>query len=60
MSEDSGYLPEPKGFSTKAIHSATNPDKWDSMCVVPPLVLSTTFKQPAPGQIKVGTYLKYY
>ncbi|KAK9722461.1 Cys/Met metabolism PLP-dependent enzyme [Popillia japonica] len=56
MSEDSGYLPEPKGFSTKAIHSATNPDKWDSMCVVPPLVLSTTFKQPAPGQIKEFKY----
>ncbi|KAI4461928.1 trans-sulfuration enzyme family member [Holotrichia oblita] len=56
MSENSGYLPEPKGFSTKAIHSATDPDKWDSMCVVPPLVLSTTYKQIAPGQIKEFKY----
>ncbi|KAI4461919.1 trans-sulfuration enzyme family member [Holotrichia oblita] len=56
MSENTGYLPEPKGFSTKAIHSATDPDKWDSMCVVPPIVLSTTFKQYGPAQFKQYEY----
>ncbi|GJQ75911.1 hypothetical protein Trydic_g17971 [Trypoxylus dichotomus] len=56
MSESSGYLPEPKGFATKAIHSSTTPDNWDSMCVVPPIVLSTTFKQYGPAQFKKYEY----
>lgn len=56
MSENSGYLPEPKGFSTKAIHSGTDPDKWDSMCIVPPIVLSTTFKQYGPAEFKQYEY----
>lgn len=37
-------------FETEAIHAGQDPEKWDSRCVVPPLVLSTTFKQFAPGQ----------
>jgi cystathionine gamma-lyase len=37
------------GFSTNAIHAGQEPEKWDSRCVVPPIVLSTTFKQFGPG-----------
>lgn len=37
-------------FETQAIHAGQDPEKWDSRCVVPPLVMSTTFKQFAPGQ----------
>jgi cystathionine gamma-lyase len=40
---------EGTGFSTQAIHVGNNPDRWDSRCVVPPLVMSTTFKQYSPG-----------
>lgn len=44
----SNFRTQPKGFATKVIHVAQDPEKWDSKCVVPPLVLSTTFKQPGP------------
>ncbi|XP_017778244.1 PREDICTED: putative cystathionine gamma-lyase 2 [Nicrophorus vespilloides] len=50
------YLPVPKGFATRAIHSGQNPDNWDSMCVVPPIVLSTTFKQYGPADFKKYEY----
>lgn len=53
MSDNSGYLPLPKGFTTKAIHSSADPDRWDSKCIVPPLVLSTTFKHIEPGKYNV-------
>ncbi|KAI4461921.1 trans-sulfuration enzyme family member [Holotrichia oblita] len=52
MSDNSGYLPLPKSFITKAIHSSTDPDRWDSMCIVPPIVLSATFKHVSPGKFK--------
>ncbi|XP_018315201.1 putative cystathionine gamma-lyase 2 [Mycetomoellerius zeteki] len=44
-----------KGFATIAIHAGQNPDQWSHCSVVPPLVMSTTFKQddPAPS----GEYL---
>lgn len=32
------------GIATKAIHYAQQAEKWDSRCVIPPIVLSTTFK----------------
>lgn len=51
-----GYLPEPKGFSTRAIHAGQDPEQWDSMCVVPPIVLSTTFKQTGPAEFKTYEY----
>jgi cystathionine gamma-lyase len=38
------------GFATKAIHVAQEPEKWDSRCVIPPIVLSSTFKQTSPGE----------
>lgn len=40
------------GFATNAIHVGQDPDKWESKCVVAPIVLSTTFKQLSPGQAK--------
>lgn len=58
MSENSGYLPFPKGFATAAIHAGQEPEQWDSMCVIPPIVLSTTYKQYAPAEFKV-IYLIY-
>lgn len=48
-----GFLQHPKGFSTTAIHAGQEPENWDSMCVIPPLVTSTTFKQYGPANFKV-------
>lgn len=41
---------QPKGFATKAIHVGQDPEQWKSMCVIPPISLSTTYKQDGPGQ----------
>ncbi|XP_030080056.1 cystathionine gamma-lyase-like [Drosophila hydei] len=41
---------QPKGFATKSIHAGQDPEQWKSACVIPPISLSTTFKQDAPGQ----------
>jgi len=40
-------------FATDAIHAGQDPEKWKSRMVVPPITLSTTFKQLVPG---VGEY----
>jgi len=40
---------ENTGFATKAIHVGNDPENWNYHSVVPPLVMSTTFKQFAPG-----------
>lgn len=48
MSSTNKY--ENNGFATQSIHCGQDPEKWDSRCVVPPIVLSTTFKQFAPGK----------
>jgi cystathionine gamma-lyase len=45
-----GFLTPPKGFATKAIHVGQEPEQWKSLAVVPPISLSTTFKQYAPGK----------
>lgn len=54
MSDNPGYLPYPKGFSTEAIHAGQDPEQWDSMAVVAPIVMSTTFKQYSPAEFKVN------
>lgn len=36
-------------FGTDATHHGSDPDKWNFAPIVPPISLSTTFKQPAPG-----------
>lgn len=47
------YLPQDPGFATKAIHVGQDPEQWPSCAVVPPISLSTTFKQDGPGQHRV-------
>eukprot|EP00092_Neocalanus_flemingeri_P015100 GFUD01016313.1.p1 GENE.GFUD01016313.1~~GFUD01016313.1.p1 ORF type:complete len:396 (+),score=120.61 GFUD01016313.1:61-1248(+) len=43
-------------FSTKAIHAGQEPEQWSSLAVIPPISLSTTFKQEAPAEIKKYEY----
>ncbi|EDO42530.1 predicted protein [Nematostella vectensis] len=43
-------------FGTLAIHAGQEPEKWTSRAVVPPISLSTTFKQDAPGVYKQYEY----
>ncbi|GBP37505.1 Cystathionine gamma-lyase [Eumeta japonica] len=45
-----GFLEPKKSFATLAIHAGQDPDQWNSGAVVPPIVTSTTFKQPAPAE----------
>ena len=40
-------------FATKASHSGQEPEQWNSMAVVPPISLSTTFKQDGPAEFKM-------
>ncbi|XP_044296658.1 cystathionine gamma-lyase [Varanus komodoensis] len=44
------FLPPFKHFATQAIHVGQDPEQWNSLAVVPPITLSTTFKQHAPGK----------
>lgn len=46
----SGFKEQPSGFATKAIHVGQEPEQWSHQSVIPPLVMSTTFKQPAPSE----------
>lgn len=48
-SED-GFRAQPKGFATKAIHVGQDAEQWKSRAVVPPISMSTTFKQFGPAQ----------
>jgi len=43
-------------FGTAAIHVGQDPEQWDMNQVVPPISLSTTYKQDAPGEPKVHDY----
>ncbi|KAM4721770.1 cystathionine gamma-lyase-like [Rhinophrynus dorsalis] len=45
-----GYLEGFEHFATQAIHTGQEPEQWTSMAVVPPISLSTTFKQYGPGE----------
>jgi len=47
------FKSQPKGFATKAIHAGQDPEQWKSAAVIPPISLSTTFKQDAPGEHRV-------
>ncbi|KAK9519390.1 hypothetical protein VZT92_022125 [Zoarces viviparus] len=44
-----GFSTAFKSFATEAIHIGQEPEQWKSMAVVPPISLSTTFKQIGPG-----------
>jgi len=37
-------------FSTGALHAGQEPERWNSYAVIPPISLSTTFKQDSPGE----------
>lgn len=45
-----------KGFATKAIHAGHDPNQWDSMAVIPPLIMSTNFKYNSPNEKKKYLY----
>lgn len=53
-SSPEGFQPRAPHFATQAIHTAQDPDQWNSRAVVPPISLATTFKQDAPGQHSVS------
>ena len=36
-------------FGTDALHAGQEPEQWNSRAVIPPLSMSTTFKQYEPG-----------
>lgn len=52
-----GFLHGFKSFATDAIHVGSEPEQWNSMAVVPPISLSTTFKQHGPGKHAVGGFV---
>ncbi|KAF5276271.1 hypothetical protein FQA39_LY06620 [Lamprigera yunnana] len=56
VEDNNGYLPYPKGFATAAIHVAQEPEQWNSLAVVPPIVMSTTYKQFSPANPKKYEY----
>lgn len=41
-------------FGTQAIHAGNVPERWSSGAIVPPISLSTTFKQTSPGEYPGG------
>ncbi|NXH00303.1 CGL lyase, partial [Loxia leucoptera] len=53
-----GFLPPFKHFATDAIHAGQEPEQWRSGAVVPPISLSTTFKQRAPGEHAGYEYIR--
>jgi cystathionine gamma-lyase len=57
MEEEPNFLKQPNGFATKAIHAGQIAENWNSKAVVPPISLSTKFKQFGPAQHPVsGSY----
>lgn len=48
-------------FGTKAIHVGQNPDQWSFKDVVPPISLTTTYKQYGPSVHAVSfLFLNFY
>ena len=52
LPELTGYRDNDDHFPTKAIHVGQKPEQWSSMAVIPPITLSSIFKQYAPGKNK--------
>lgn len=52
-----GFKTAFESFATEAIHVGQEPEQWSSMAVVPPISLSTTFKQLEPGAHMVSSPL---
>ncbi|NWV30914.1 CGL lyase, partial [Grantiella picta] len=57
--ETPGFLPPFPHFATDAIHAGQEPEQWRSGAVVPPISLSTTFKQRAPGEHAGYEYTRF-
>ncbi|XP_045624194.2 cystathionine gamma-lyase [Procambarus clarkii] len=55
MSE-SGYKKNDPSFSSRAIHEGNEPEQWNHLAVVPPISMSTTFKQGGPAEFKFYEY----
>ncbi|KAK7072608.1 hypothetical protein SK128_010074 [Halocaridina rubra] len=53
---DPVFLSNDSNFSTRAIHEGSEPEQWNSMAVVPPISLATTFKQFGPAEFKEFDY----
>ena len=58
MEDVKKFVPFPH-FGTDALHAGQEPEQWKSMAVVPPISMSTTFKQPAPAEHVVGNMFSY-
>ncbi|CAN8217132.1 unnamed protein product [Coccothraustes coccothraustes] len=54
-----GYLPLFPHFATNAIHYGQEPEQWTSRAVVPPITLSTTFKQRVPKKPEDYEYTRF-
>ncbi len=52
----SGFRENDQHFATKALHAGQDPENWESMAVVPPISLATTFKQYSPANFKKYEY----
>lgn len=50
QSENEGFLSEDSRFATKAIHSGYKPGAYGSWAIIPPICMSTTFKQTGPAE----------
>ena len=54
MSQDNNTkVPYFQHFATNLLHEGQDPDQWNFKAVVPPISLSTTFKQDTPGEYRV-------
>ena len=47
-------VPSYPNFATKLLHDGQEPEQWKSGAVIPPISLSTTFKQESPGVHQVN------
>lgn len=58
QSENEGFLSEDSRFATKAIHSGYKPGAYGSWAIIPPICMSTTFKQTGPAEpvVKISVY----
>ncbi|NXN83580.1 CGL lyase, partial [Bombycilla garrulus] len=54
-----GFLEPFPHFATSAIHLAQEPEQWNSGAVVPPITLSTIFKQRVPGDNQDYKYTRF-
>lgn len=52
----SDQLPKFAHFASDALHEGQEPEQWNARCVVPPIALSTTYKQDGPGQFRGFEY----